>query len=499
MRTKRTMLNMLFSVASLFTSSVMSLLLTRTVLLYLGSDYNGLNGTISQFLSVLMLVESGFTIAALVKLYKPYGDGDYDSVNKILSKASIEFRKIGFAMLVIGFVVSAGYALLIKTSVDYWTVLVLFFCSIATTAFNFAYVYRCRIMYQVAQKEYVIYAVNILQYLFMYIGMILIIRYTQNIIYARFFYLLINVFAGLTIDAVAKRLFPNVKYKVECSDVRIDGTKDLFVSKLVGILYTSLTPFYLAVFVGTLQTSVYVVYNSVINIINNLINTALVAPQNALGQIINSEKEKVKKTVMEYEYSALLISSILLTSTIALIIPFIRFYTADVNDINYIQPSVAILLVLIAATQLIHIPSGKCIELSGDFKTVKRIQLTTFVLLAVSSVVGASTSGLIGLLIVRLLTNTILAWMEISYAHKTIIKDSTGFGRILLLHVGFAAVLSAVECSLLYNYQINLLKFMLLGLSVVVVNVLMFGLLSYTFFKPLMLHLIARFRSIVKL
>ena len=104
MRTKRTMLNMLFSVASLFTSSVMSLLLTRTVLLYLGSDYNGLNGTISQFLSVLMLVESGFTIAALVKLYKPYGDGDYDSVNKILSKASIEFRKIGFAMLVIGFI-----------------------------------------------------------------------------------------------------------------------------------------------------------------------------------------------------------------------------------------------------------------------------------------------------------------------------------------------------------------------------------------------------------
>ena len=89
MRTKRTVLNMIFSVISLMVSSILSMLLTRTVLVYLGSDYNGLNGTITQFLSVLMLFESGFTVAALVKLYKPFGVENYDEINKILSKTNV--------------------------------------------------------------------------------------------------------------------------------------------------------------------------------------------------------------------------------------------------------------------------------------------------------------------------------------------------------------------------------------------------------------------------
>ena len=498
MRTRRTMLNLAFSVVSLFASSVLSLLLTRVVLQHLGSDYNGLNGTISQFMAVLMLVESGFTIAALVKLYKPYGDEDYQAINEILSKANIEFRKIGFVMVGLGFAVSAIYASIIKTSVEYGIIIVLFFYSIATTAFNFAYTYKFRIMFQVAQREYVIYAVNILQHLIVYIGMILIIQYTKSIIYARSFYVLINICAGLAIGIIAKKLFPRARYNVDCSNIRIEGTKDLFMSKLVGILYTSLTPFYLAVFVGTLQTSVYVVYNSVISVISNLINTALTAPQNALGQIINSEKEKVKKTVIEYEYSALLISAILLTSTMALIIPFVRFYTTGVNDINYIQPSVAIILVLISASQLIHIPSGKCIELSGDFKAVKRIQLTTFFLLAVLSIVGASSAGLIGLLTAQLVTNVVLAWMEISYAHRKIINDTTGFLKMLYPHIGLALLLSVLECGLLYEVQINWISFVGIGLIVVIVNAVLFCLWGYVFFRAQMLPIFTRLTKIIK-
>lgn len=483
MRTKRTLLNMIFSVISLLISSVLSMLLTRTVLLHLGSDYNGLNGTITQFLSVLVLFESGFTIAALVKLYKPFGDENYDEINKILSKTKKKFSTIGWLMLIVGTIAAAIYILFIKTNVDYAVVLAMFFFSVASTAFNFAYTYKFRLMFQVSQKEYVIYLVNIIQYLIMYGGMILIVGLTQNIVIARAFNFAMNVASGFAIGIAAKKIFPYAKYNIECSEVQIDGTKDLLVSKIVGILYNSLTFFYMSTFVGTVQTSIYAVYNSVMSIIHNFTNVALNAPQNALGQIINTEKDKLKKTLEEYEYTSVFLASVLLSATMALYIPFIRIYTDGVTDVDYIRPEIALLLVLITVTQMIHIPSGKCIELSGNFKIAKKIQMITLVMLAAFSAAGAYLNGLIGLLVAKLATNLILAAMEVGYTHTKIAEGTLGsFFVTVIPNVAVLSAMAFAEYKLLADIQMDLLMFFFAGVAVVTVNtavLLLFGLIFY--------------------
>ena len=484
MRTKRTLLNMIFSVISLLISSVLTILLTRTVLVYLGSDYNGLNGTITQFLSVLMLFESGFTVAALVKLYKPFGGDDYGEINRILSKTKIKFRQIGWLMLFCGSVAAAVYALFIKTEVDYIIVVLMFLCSIGSTAFNFLYTYKYRLLFQVSQTEYIIYIVNIVQYVIMYSGMMVILATTKNIVFARAFYLLANILAGLAIGFIARRKFKKADYSVECNGIVIEGTKDLFISRLVGICYNSLTFFYMAVFVGTSQTSIYTVYNSVMSLIHNFSNVALNAPQNALGQILNSEKQRVKKTLDEYEYTSVLIISILLSVTMALYIPFIKLYTADVTDANYIQPEIALLLVLITLTQMIHIPSGKCIELSGKFKVVKTIQIITFVSLLILSMAGALIKGLMGLLIAKLITNIILASVEIGYAHiKVVEKSLKRFLLILCPNIAIAATLAFVEYKLMFSIEVTIIRFLICGILLLMVNSLVlvgFGRVFYS-------------------
>lgn len=483
MRTKLTLLNALTSVVSMIVSSILSLVSIRVVLVYLGSDYNGLNSTINQFITVLMLVESGFTLAALVRLYAPYGQKDYDAVNKILSKTRVTLKKVGFAMFVLGIVGSCIYALLIDSEIDYIVMVALFSFSVAATAFNFAYVYKYRLVFQVTQHEYILYAVNILQYIVMYGGMIAIICTMQDIVLARLFYMLANIGSGFLIAAIAKKQFPFASYTVDCSDVSIDETKDLFVSKIVSVLYNSLMVFYMSVFVGTAQTSVYAVYNSVVSLISNFINTALIAPQNALGQIINTEKEKAKAIVHEYEFTAILIAMTLFSTTMALILPFVRVYTAGVGDVDYIQPLVAILLVVTGVLQIIHIPSGRCIELSGDFRAVRNIQLVTFILLAVLSVVGALWQGLVGLLLAKLLTNVMLAAMEIIYAHKNIIQISEKeYLKILVPYLVITTIVSGAEYAFLDNASLNWVLFIIIGVGLVLVNSLImigFGILLY--------------------
>lgn len=497
MRTKYSLLNMFFSTISMITSSILSLLMTRVVLRHLGSDYNGLNGTITQFLSVLMLFESGFTLAALVKLYDPFGaQNDYE-VNRILSKAQKTLRRIGICMLLFGGIGGGIYALFIRTAIDYFIVVLLFFVSIASTAFNFGYVYKFRLLLQVSQHEYLSYIVNIVQYLFQYCGMMLIVYFSKSIVLARGYYLLTNILAGFAIGRIVRKRFPRARFDLDCSGVEITGTKDLLISKFVGILYQSLALFYMSVFVGTLQASVYVVYNSIVSIINSFLNIATSAPQNALGQIINTEKQKLKYTMKEYEGTVMFMSVLLLSTTLALIVPFVRFYTMGVTDVAYIQPVLAIILVVISATQIIHIPSGRCIELSGSFKIVRNIQLVTFVALTVFSAIGIYIYDLIGLLLAQLITNLVLAGMEIGYAHIKIVEGSVkDFFQLLIPHILLAVVLSWCEFKILFSVQLNILTFAILGVAVFSINTVIILVFEYVFFREILDQVAGRLKKI---
>ena len=129
MKTKRTLLNAIFSALNLLVSSILSLISTRVILVHLGSDYNGLNSTITSVLSILLLLESGFTVAALVKLYKPFGEKNIEEIDGILSKTNSILRKVGIAMLFVGTAISAIYAIFIKTAISYPVVLILFLFS----------------------------------------------------------------------------------------------------------------------------------------------------------------------------------------------------------------------------------------------------------------------------------------------------------------------------------------------------------------------------------
>lgn len=498
MRTKLTLLNALFSVINMVISSILSLLMTRTVLKFLGSDYNGLNSTISQFLSVLMLCESGFTLAALVKLYKPYDSKDYAEVNRILSKSRKSLTRIGIIMLLIGLCLSAIYAFFIQSNVEYAVIFGMFFFSVAATAFNFAYTYKYRLVYQVTQHEYILHIISIGQYTVMYLGMMFLVRQTKNILYARGFYMIMDVAGGLVIGYVARRKFNFIQFDVECSNVRVEGTKDLFVSKLVGVLYSSLTVFYMSVFSGTVLTSVYAVYNSVVSIINNFVNTALMAPQNSLGQLINSDRERAGSIVKEYEYTAVLMSAVLFSTTMALIVPFIRIYTASINDVNYIQPAIAVVLILTAVLQIIHIPSGRCIEMSGDFGTVKKIQLITFLLLATFSVIGGWQMGFMGLLIAKLLTNVVLASMEIYYAHTNILDTGVSeYLKVLIPHAVLACLISTGEYYLLSQKTLSLPSFFAVAIAIVLLNSLIMFMLGMLCYRNLMNMLLTRYSKLL--
>ena len=92
---KKSILNALIALIQMGVTGVMGLLFNRTILELYGSAYNGINATITQIISTIMIVEGGFTLASNVALFDPWVKNDKYLINGILSATRKRFEKIG--------------------------------------------------------------------------------------------------------------------------------------------------------------------------------------------------------------------------------------------------------------------------------------------------------------------------------------------------------------------------------------------------------------------
>ena len=337
-RTKRTMAVAISQILSVLIQSVFALFSTRAIIANVGSDYNGLTSTATQILTFLTLIEGGYTLASLVKLYEPYNNSDDVLVSKYLTKSKINFKRIGILYLIVGIAISLAYTPFVKTNATFFETFIIMFLTVASSSFSIYYVTKFRILFQVSQSEYIVYFIQAGSYIVMYSLEIILVNIFKSIIVVRLCVAIIQILQGVVIGVVAKRKFKNINYNEDCDGIEITGTADVFVSRVCGLVYNSAPVFFISTFVGTTITSIYSVYTSVISIILNVVNSFLNAPRNALGQMAHSsDNEKLESVFNEYEFLSIYISCLLSSVTLALIIIFVRIYTRSSADVNYID------------------------------------------------------------------------------------------------------------------------------------------------------------------
>ncbi|MDY2586654.1 lipopolysaccharide biosynthesis protein [Winogradskyella aquimaris] len=80
----------------------------------LGDEFIGLETTLRSILSFLNLAELGIGTAIGFTLYKPIFDENHDEINKIIALLGVLYRKIGYAIFSIGFVISLFFPLIFE-------------------------------------------------------------------------------------------------------------------------------------------------------------------------------------------------------------------------------------------------------------------------------------------------------------------------------------------------------------------------------------------------
>lgn len=500
-KTRKTTLIMLGNLLTTMLTSVFSLIINQKILAVLGSDYNGVNSTAAQIITILTLIEGGITLAAQVALYKPVADGNLFEINKVISFTARKMRLYGMLTLLSGIVVSVIYAGFVKSDLTYYTILWVMLLAVIGAAFNLGVVSQYRIMFQVTQTEYKYAYINIASQFLLYFVVSFVLNVIDDIIAIRIVYLLIEMLRGIATIVLAKRIFKDIDYHANVDGVQIRGTKDVFVAKITALIYNSAPVLFISTFVGTASTSVYAVYLSVTNIISSLLSGVVNAPMHGLGQLIAEGGDENKHLHLinvynEYETLIAMANAFLCSVTFIMLSPFVSLYTRNVTDTNYVDMFFTVIMVLILLVQVMHIPSGTCINVAGKFKAVRNIQLTASVVLIISIMFGTFWGELKGLLIGKLFTAIVLAIVEIMYNYKAVIRCKlVMFVRIFMTTYIPIFILCAIEYVLIIKrvYIDSWIQWGLLGCTICIINGIYLLAINFIFNRKVIARLFKRF------
>ncbi|KFN85832.1 hypothetical protein B279_07540 [Streptococcus equinus ATCC 33317] len=95
MMSKRiTLFNMISGIILQAFTILSGFILPKIILLFFGSDVNGLVSSLNQFLSYITLIEGGITGVIIANLYKPLVDNDSDRLSSIVVTSNIFLKKL---------------------------------------------------------------------------------------------------------------------------------------------------------------------------------------------------------------------------------------------------------------------------------------------------------------------------------------------------------------------------------------------------------------------
>lgn len=489
------LLNAFSAILLTMVNGLFGIVVTRLIISHFGSDFNGLNSTANQVVHILLIVEGGFTTASNVALFGPYVRGEQDVVNGVLCATGKKFRKIGAMFFGVGTLVAVGYALLANSALEREFIFTVIMMTMIPPAFNLFYATTYRVLLQAQQKEYVISLLTTLTLSLGHISNIIMISMGGPIWMVRVNTMTFALLNSLLIVGYARRKNRFLNFRVAPRADLIKGTGDVMAQRITSVIYDSSPLIFLSISPagGTVLASVYAVYNNVFIIIKSLIRGGIDAPRLSFGQLLAQRKrEDLWPVFAQYEYAAFCLIFVLLTTTCALILPFVRLYTDGITDASYLDPAIAVFMVMIATAETIHMPSSHLLNMAGEFKICRNIQIFTCIVLLVSMSVGGICFGLYGMLGSLLIVTVLLDVLEMGYVHTRF------FRKKLLPLMGLLLPLllcGAVACYLELQLQppvTGYLAFVGFGFLFVAINGILAAIVSLIFNRRIFFALIRR-------
>ncbi len=422
MKYRNGILSAWFGILQQLLTLIFGLIVPRLFIKTMGSEVNGLLGSLGNLYSYLALVEAGVGTVAIQALYGPLGRDNKKDINQIMTAVANYYNKAGFLYLLGVIAISVLYPLTVTTSVPPLTVFLLTALSGAGGVINFWVHGKYMVLLRAEGKRYLMSIVTMTVYVVQNFLKIFMLSRGYDVIAIHVGYFIISLCQMAFYFYYIKKNYKWLDLKETPNKEALNQSNAVFVQQITWMICNNTDILVLTYFARDLKAvSVYSVYLMVYNTIEKLFSTFFGSFHYLLGQKYNTDKEDYMRMHRVYESLSMSGSFALYTIAFLLTTPFMKVYTAGITDIAYVDKYLPFLFAFMHLLSSGREASSRVINFAGHFRQMKWRTVLESTINIVASIALVYTLGIYGVLL-----GTIIAYLYrtndiILYANKKIL------------------------------------------------------------------------------
>lgn len=426
-RRKKLLLNSSLGVVKQIVMVLCGFILPRYMLVFYGSEVNGLVSSITHFLGFISLLEMGIGPVIQASLYKPLADKNDEEISKVIISSERFFRNLAKIFLGYILVLCFLFPRFVNTEFDAWfSVSLLLIISVSTLAqYFFGTTYQ--LLLNADQKAYVQISLQIVTILLNTVFCIVFMKLGASVHVVR-----LVTAAVYVLRPFGQRLYVRKHYhlnkKLILTSEPIKQKWNGFSQHLATVVTANADVVILSLFSTLASVSVYSVYYNVVYGLSLIVLTAATGLEAFFGNMIaRQEQDRLNRSFEIVEWITHLAVTVLFTVTFIMITPFITVYTKGIQDAEYYAPQFGHMLTLAYAAECLRIPYFRMIKAAGHFKQTQNGAFISAGLNVAISVALVFRFGLVGIALGTLAAMLYHTCYFVWYLRKNIINRSVHY------------------------------------------------------------------------
>ena len=456
-RTQKAKLNTLFSLFRQAVSLICGLIVPRYLLGAFGSAAYGATASIATFLAYITLLEGGIGAVTRAELYKALASKSAEKISAIVCETKRFFKKIAYVFIIYVLILAVFFKEISGNDIfDFWfsfgLVIVISISTFAEYFIGISY----SLLLQADQLDFIQSISRIVVTILNTIAIVLLVNMGCNLLIVKLASSIVFILRPVFLSIYVKK-----KYKlipVQKSDEPVLKQKWTAMGQHIAwTLHNNTDVAVLTIFTSLSIVSVYSVYHMIISKVQDLTSAFTNGMEAVFGNMLaNKEQEKLRKTFGYYETMMSLICVTIFSVTATLIVPFVKLYTSNIHDAEYLYPAFALTLTVASLLYCLRTPYSTMVIAAGHFKQTRVASYGEAIVNISISIVLVIKLGLLGVAIGTVAATAFRFLYYVVYLSRNILfRPALLFVKRFAVNTGIFLLIFVPSNMLLVHYQLN--------------------------------------------
>ena len=347
-RTKNTLKNVKTGFVVQLINKLMAFVVRTFFIMYLNTDYLGVNGLFTNVLTVLSFAELGIGTAIIFNMYKPVAENNKEEIKSLMALYKKAYNIIGFVVFGLGLMVIPFMNFIIKDAPAIKeNIILIYLLFLINTSSSYFFTYKKSII-SAHQKQNIINNIDSIIYIIKSIIEIVFLILTRNYILFLIIQISFTMLENIIISFKANKMFPYLKEKdtkkLEKDKISkiFSNVKALVVYQFGGIIMTGTDNILISALINVSTIGLCSNYTLIISSVKSIISSGLNGVIASVGNLnATGTKEKKEEIFYELLFIHFLIYSFCAIAFVILLNPFIKIWLGD-NYLLGVSISVAL-------------------------------------------------------------------------------------------------------------------------------------------------------------